>query len=167
MPSTDAGRPIPSPTTSTTSSHDGAGHGSASTTVHVAAVTPTTPSTTRDRSHGRHVLSAPATGPNTIVHTTNSVTSAPAAPLESPWAETSHGTPHSNVNTFIENCTDWCEKKPTRVPGRPHTVRRRRPISATDTAGPRSGGPPGASRTSTRPSTATSPLAPAAVPNAV
>jgi hypothetical protein len=57
------------------------------------------------------------------------------------------------VNTFIENCTDWWAKKPSRVPGRRHTARSRLPISRGDIAGSRSGASPGASRTTTTAST--------------
>ena len=166
IPTTDAGPPIPRTTISATSSHAGAGPGSMSTTVHSVAVTPTTTSTRRERRSGRQVVRAPAIRPNTIVQPTNSVISAPAAPEDRPCADTSHGTPHSSVKTFIENCTLRCEKNPTRVPGRRQTARNRRPISRADTAGPRSDPPCGASRTTTSASTATSALAAAAEPKA-
>ena len=127
---------------------------------------PTTTSTRRERRSGRQVVRAPAIGPKAIVLTTNRVTSAPAAPGDRPWADTSHGTPHSSVKTFIENCTVRWEKNPTRVPGLRQTARNRRPISRADTAGPRSDAPCGASRTTTSASTATSALAAAAEPKA-
>ena len=63
------------------------------------------------------------------------VSSAPTAPGESCWAVSRYGTPHSSVNTIIENWVPMCPKKPSRVPGRRHTARSCRPISRADTDG--------------------------------
>ncbi len=101
-----------------------------------------------------------------IVETTNSASSAAAVDGASRWAETRYGTPQSSVNTIIENCVPMWPKKPSFVPGRPHTARTWRPISRIDSDGTGCQSPDGALRTTASTSRATRTLAPAAAPKA-
>ena len=43
-------------------------------------------------------------------------------PGERPWATVRYGTPHINAKTVTENWVPMWVKKPSRVPGRSHTV---------------------------------------------
>ena len=60
--------------------------------------------------------------PDEMAATTEIVSRPPAAPVERPWASVRYGTPHINANTVTENWVPMWVKKPSRVPGRSHTV---------------------------------------------
>jgi hypothetical protein len=80
------------------------------------------PSTKRDRRCGNRPVKIPTTMPEEMAATTEIVSRAPAAPVERPWATVRYGTPHINANTVTENWVPMWVKKPSRVPGRSHTV---------------------------------------------
>ena len=54
--------------------------------------------------------------------TTETVSRVPATVADRPWATVRYGTPHISANTVTENWVPMCVKKPSRVPGRNHTV---------------------------------------------
>src|SRR5215208_5253687 len=74
----------------------------------------------------------PTTMPDEIAAMTEIVSRAPAMPVDRPWATVRYGTPHINANTVTENCVPMCVKKPSRVPGRSHTVFTLAMVSRTD-----------------------------------
>ena len=79
-------------------------------------------STRRDRRCGSRPVKIPMTMPDEMAATTEIVSRTPAAPGERPWATVRYGTPHINANTVTENWVPMWVKKPSRVPGRSHTV---------------------------------------------
>ena len=64
----------------------------------------------------------PITMPDEIAATTDTVSSAPATPVDSPCATVRYGTPHISANTVTENCVPMWVKKPNRVPAAPHRL---------------------------------------------
>ena len=121
-PTIEPGPPTEITTIRTTSSHSGARSGSASTTVHASALLAMMPSTSRDRRCGSGPVKMPTTMPDEMAATTEIVSRAPAAPVDRPWATVRYGTPHISANTVTENWVPMWVKKPSRVPGRSHTV---------------------------------------------
>ena len=95
----------------------------------------------------------PITMPEEIAATTDAVSSAPVTRVDRPWATVRYGTPHIRAKTVTENCVPMWVKKPSRVPGRSHTVFTLRSVSRTDDRLCRDDRPRGVSFTSASAST--------------
>jgi hypothetical protein len=116
----------------TTSSQSGARWGRASTTVHTRALLAMIASTTHDRRCGCRPVKMPIAMPAKIAATTEIVSNAPATPTDCPWATVRYGTPHIKAKTVTENWVPMWVKKPSRVPGRSHTVFRLARVARAD-----------------------------------
>ena len=110
-------------------------------------------STSRDRRCGRRPVKMPMTMPARIAATTDRLSSVPATCGDSPWATVRYGTPHISAKTVTENCVPMWVKKPSRVPGRSHTVLTLASISPTDWSADRTTRPFGVFLTSASVST--------------
>jgi hypothetical protein len=109
--------------------------------------------TMRDRRCGMRPVAMPMTMPAEMAANTDTVSSAPAIPADCPWATVRYGTPHISAKTVTENCVPMWVKKPSRVPGRSHTVFTLASVSRTVIASSARTRPPGASRTTASAST--------------
>src|SRR6476620_11630751 len=147
VPSVAPGRPTEITTTRTTSSHSGARPGSASTIVHATALLAMMLSTRRDLRCGRRQVKIPTRTPEEMAATTETVSRVPATVEDRPWATVRYGTTHISANTVTENCVPMCVKKPSRVPGRNHTVLTLTNVSRIEVVSYSTTWPPGASRT--------------------
>ena len=110
-------------TISTTSSHSGALTGSASTTVHARALLAMIASTSRDRRCGWRPVKMPIDDARARWRRRpRSSAARPPTPVDRPCATVRYGTPHISAKTVTENWVPMWVKKPSRVPGRSHTV---------------------------------------------